>query len=375
MQHHWIGRKSNQHIPRSAPPVAPGTPDGRALAQGLASWILTGKHTAPPPESIPDAPAASDHAPAPAATSPTSPTVADTAAGSQPPSAAPESPQPRETPEPARDTRQEHEWTPEPTASVTPTITNLRPVPGGPASAPSGPTPKTATAPADPKPAPTLAQRFQLTCSISAVFGLRFQDSEDSSVRFGKHTAVLGCGVRMTERLSFRLLVLGYRYQKAPWDPNFTYAIAYRFTDWLTLSYSSYSAQFSDLSGNVLTAFSRGNLQLSTKLPKVPIGETRSFACSGFVSFPQGYDPRLGLTCGINATKKLTFRATLYAYPKSGQNDWDPDYVYTAFYAVTDRVSLEYSNYADNRWPWNGSNSAKPGPMGRAFRVSYQLRF
>jgi hypothetical protein len=363
---------------QSTPPVAPGATDGEPLAQSLAHWILTGKHPAPTPVAIPEAPAETGSAfPA----RPARDASVIVPAASAQPLAAPVSTPPQESPGsiPAlgqiQKQEQEQEWTPEPTAFVDPTITDPGPVRSNTAPAQTTAAPASTETSADGTPRETLAQRFRLSCSVSAAFGLRFSDADDGSDRFGKQTASFGCGLRVTERLSLRLSIVGYRFedQKAPWDPNFTYALAYRFTDWLTLSYSSYSAQFSDPGGNVLTAFSSGSLQLSAKLPSVPIGETRTLACSTFVSVPQDYDHRFGLSCGIKATKKLTLRLTLYAYPERGQDPWDPDYVYTAAYALTDKVFIEYSNYANNRWPWNGSDSKEPGPMGGAFRVSYRL--
>lgn len=383
---------STETVTANSPsPEEPGTTDGRALAQTLAYWIMTGKYPPAQPVFVPSAPTS----PAPAALSseplsgqglstgaakpalasqPSIPTVAG-AVLEAPVRSVPTEPEEVEvevaqlTPAEAEIVNEElqQDWTPEPTAVVIPVLTNRK-----------APTPTAEPkATNEPKARETLAEKFRLSCSVSAVFGLQFNDYKDGSKEFGKQTASFGCGARLTERLSLRLSVIAYRVQdqKAPWDPNFTYALSYRFTDWLTLGYSSYSAQFSDPGGNLLNAFSSGSFQLSAKLPNLPLGETRNLACSSFVSVPQDYDHRFGLSCGIRATEKLTVRGTIYAYPKSGQEPWDPDYVYTAAYALTDDIRIEYANYANNRWPWNGSTSTEPGPLGGTFRVSYRLKF
>ena len=168
-----------------------------------------------------------------------------------------------------------------------------------------------------PRPRPTLAERYDLSCSVSSGATLRYSDHDDQRTRYGKLRVGLGCGARLGERISLRVSLVRYPVpgQQAPWDPDFTYDLSYRVTDRLSLSYSSYTARFSGDGADVVSSLFDGSLRAALRLPPVslPLGEGGEMSCTLGMALP---DPREGsatLGCAAPLTDKLRVGLTAYA--------------------------------------------------------------
>ncbi|APX24096.1 MAG: hypothetical protein CML50_12875 [Rhodobacteraceae bacterium] len=56
---------------------------------------------------------------------------------------------------------------------------------------------------------------------------------------------------------------------------------------------------------------------------------------------------KVSLGCYARLSEKLSMQASVISYPIKGQQaPWDPDFTYSFTYKVTDRISLNYSNYS-----------------------------
>lgn len=261
-----------------------------------------------------------------------------------------------------------------PIAAIRQTLATPRLAPERPPIAPAD----AATEPAPLRPAPpgkprTLAERFSLSCSISSGMGLEYSDPQSGGTRFGKLSASIGCGMRLGERLSLRGSLIGYPItgQRSSSDASFTFALAYRLNDWLTLNYANYTAR-----GNVLKALGDGGFSLSARIRPftLPLIDRR-LDCSGSMGLPFDALPNLGLSCGVNVTPKFSLRMSTTLYAPGQQGDYAPDFTYVAGYQINPRTRIEYSNYSNNRWPWNKNGNEGRGLLGGGLRLSYQLKF
>lgn len=182
-----------------------------------------------------------------------------------------------------------------------------------------------------------------------------------------------------------------YKYlrpaQQRSWNPDFDYSFGY--DDWhpytLSLVYSSYGGNRlnPDRSrGERVTRFNEGNWALGFKFP-MPKGLDDIFLLraqdaincnTGFNYTPRYNDLASGgklrgkrsfaLGCRYSFENGWYFDFNLLAYPESRQKQpWDPDFTYGFGYFDwrPGTVSIQYSNYSGNRYPWN---SRAPG-MGR----------
>ncbi|WP_298860728.1 hypothetical protein [uncultured Sulfitobacter sp.] len=352
------------NAPKPAMPVAP---DGDALARYLAQWVLAGTGSAPQ-ELKADDPSVE---PAP---------VIVTAA-------------------PALDTAQEDEPV-ENAAKVSPAPVNKIAKPSK--SAPKLPaasrkkdkpisvrvseaakpvsrtavqnTPEVTQSAAPEK---TFFQRINLACSITGSVTLRYRNHKTGSERFGKPRASLGCGAKLSEKLSLRLSIIGYadKHEKSPSDAEFTYAITYRATDKITLGYSNYSGRFDNSSSAFVDSLTSGTLRASYKLPRISLPNEKTIGCSASIGLPNPKDTTANLTCSYAVTDKLRISGTAYAYFSGKQESYDADFAYSASYRVNDDWSVTYSNYANNRFFWNRSNSSGEGLLGGTVSVSYKFKF
>ena len=340
-------------------PDLPDPIDGRSLARYLAEWILAGTGTPPVAEAPPPPSAPPETAPV------------ETAEAEAPdPEAAPPAPEGAPAAAIAADCIE-----PDPTYPDACAPPSLRAAEAARAPAP-GPA---AVAEAEEEDRLTLAERYDLSCSVSSGATLRYSDHDDQRTRYGKLRVSLGCGARLGERISLRVSLVRYPVpgQQAPWDPDFTYDLSYRVTDRLSLSYSSYTARFSGDGADVVSSLFDGSLRAALRLPPVslPLGEGREMSCTLGMALP---DPREGsatLGCAAPLTDKLRMGLTAYAYAAGEQEAWNPDFTYTASYQVNDRVQVSYANYGGNRWPWNPSEDGGPGPLGGSLTLSYRLSF
>lgn len=223
----------------------------------------------------------------------------------------------------------------------------------------------------------TFFQRIKLACSITGSVTLRYKNHSSGSERFGKPRASFGCGAKLTDKLSLRLSVIGYgdKNEKSPSDAEFTYALSYRATDKITLSYSNYSARFDNSGSAFVDSLASGTLRASYKLPKIKLPNDKTIGCSASLGLPDPRDTTANLTCSYAVTDRLRISGTAYAYFSGQQENWDPDFAYTASYRINDDWSLSYSNYANNRFVWNKSSSPGEGILGGTVSLSYKFKF
>lgn len=362
------------------PPLPPDDVDGLGVAEFLARWILAGTGT-PPPEPAPPTPPQTEDAagnapgvdeavetdvePGPEEAGPDAgagvannllaaepecaepdPFYPDACAPSLPPRAAPR-PVPEQGPGPGL------------------------PDPGSPASPSSQP------AAAEPQRPQTLAERYKLACSLSAGATLQYADHIDYETAYGKLRTSLGCNARLGERISLSVALVYFPIagQQAPWDPDFTYALNMRVTDKLSLSYSSYAARFAGGDADLVSSLLEGSLRASYKLPALPLPKGREANCTISIGLSNPGSDSGSLSCGTSVTDKLRVGLTLYAYPANTQEPWNPDYSYTVSYRVNDRMTVNYSNYSANRWPWNRGSDPGPGVLGGSLGLSYKIVF
>lgn len=218
-------------------------------------------------------------------------------------------------------------------------------------------------------------KRIGLACSITGTTSL--QGPSKSGLQFSKPKASLGCSAKLSSRLSLRFSVIGYgnSSEKQSFDPDFTYAFNYRINDKITLGYSNYSAQFNGDNGDFLDAFKDGTLRASYKLPSIPLPNASVVPCTASIGLPNILSESLNLSCGYALTQKLRIGGTLNLYAPGEQGDFDPDYSYTASYRVSDDWLISYSNYSNNRWPWNRNGEESSGFFAGSLSVNYKLTF
>jgi hypothetical protein len=174
------------------------------------------------------------------------------------------------------------------------------------------------------------------------------------------------------------------RDDQAPWNPDFTYSFGY--DDWhpytLSLVYGNYGNNRFDPNGDdneQFTRFSQGTWSLAWKFP-VPevvaepllIDTSQKINCriSGNLT-PSYFDNRLerrrsykksaSFGCRYPIWKSFFFDWNLYYYPDGRQQQpWDPDFTYGFGYFDwrPGTITVQYSNYAGNRYPWRDHTSS-----------------
>ncbi|MBU2958857.1 hypothetical protein Q4511_13850 [Paracoccus sp. 1_MG-2023] len=350
------------------PPLPQGNVTGLDAAQYLAEWILAGTGTRPPPPP--------DPAPAAQFEGPVLPLAEDL----------PEEPAEADPADPEPEIDQNNLLPPEvdclepdpfyPDACSVPEPRRRAVVAATPVGDVAAPVTAPPPPPEDNRPR-TLAERFKLACSLTTGMGLQYTDPNDYEDAYGKARVSLGCNVRLQERVSLSLALIHFPIsgQKAPWDPDFTYALNMRVTEKLSLGYSNYSARFSGGNSDLISSLLTGSLRASYKLPPLPLPMDREAQCSVSIGLSNPGNDSGSLSCGMTVNDKLRLGLTLYAYPSGTQEPWNPDYSYTASYKINDRIQLNYSNYSSNRWPWNRGSSPGPGMLGGSLSLSYKLLF
>ena len=236
---------------------------------------------------------------------------------------------------------------------------------------------KSTVPPPPPAQKETFFQRIKLNCSVTGSVTLRYEDHNSGSKKFGKPRASFGCGAQLTEKLSLRLSAIGYgnKNDKSPSDADFTYALTYRATDKITLSYSNYSGRFGSTVNTFSDSLTSGALRASYRFPKIKFPNEKSIGCSASIGLPKPNNTTANLTCSHALTDKLRISGTAYAYFSGQQESYDPDFAYSASYRFNDDWSLSYSNYANNRFFWNKSESPREGILGGTLSLSYKFKF
>ncbi len=231
----------------------------------------------------------------------------------------------------------------------------------------------------EPKPEPkqSFKEKYKLKCSLTGSMSLRYNNRDDDSTRPGKPRLSLGCGMRFNEKLSLRVSLIGYlnKSQQEDWDPDFTYALTYRLNEKVSFGYSNYSGRFNGAEGNFVDAITSGNLRASFKLPKIKLPNDKTISCTASVGLPNPIKESTNVSCGYAFTPKFRVQATAYLYFPGEQGQYQPDFSYTASYQINDDWRVSYSNFSNNRWPWNRGQTAGPGILGGSVSVTYALKF
>ncbi|WP_339822964.1 hypothetical protein [Sulfitobacter dubius] len=223
----------------------------------------------------------------------------------------------------------------------------------------------------------TFFQRVKLACSITGSVTLRYKHHSTGAKRFGKPRASLNCGAQLSEKLTLRASVIGYgdNNEKSPFDAEFTYALSYKATDKITLSYSNYSARFDSANGSFFDSLISGALRASYRFPKIKLPNDKTIGCSSSVNLLDLEYSSFNLFCSYALTERLRISGTAYAYLPGKQDVWDPDFSYAASYKISDDWSVTYSNYGNNRFFWNPSSTPGEGVWGGTVSVAYKFKF
>lgn len=170
-----------------------------------------------------------------------------------------------------------------------------------------------------------------------------------------------------------------YRYlmgdRQRPWNPDFTYAFGY--DDWhpntFSLVYGNYSGNRLRPEGaETVSRFRQGVWSLGYKFvmpqfldPLFKAADDHQVNCSINANLTQRYTDlatqslkknkrTLSLGCRYSLPNNLYANATVFHYPdRSQQQPWDPDFTYGFGYFDwrPGTVTIQYNNYAGNRYP------------------------
>ena len=222
----------------------------------------------------------------------------------------------------------------------------------------------------------TFFQRIKLNCAISGSVTLRYKNSKGAQ-NLAKPRASLGCGAKLSDKFSLRVSVIGQfdSAQKQSYDAEFTYAFTYRATEDVTFTYSNYSGQFGSSGKAFMESLASGKLRVNYRLPKFTLPNQKTIGCSAGIGLAKPEDSRANFSCSYAMTDKFRIYGSAYAYFSGNQRDWDSDFSYGASYRISKDWSVSYSNYANNRFFWNKSNSSSSGILGGALSVTYRFEF
>ena len=223
----------------------------------------------------------------------------------------------------------------------------------------------------------TMLERHNLQCSVTGSVSLDYVNTSNDDGGVGKPRASFGCSSALTDKLSLRFSLLDYLIsgQQKPWDPDFTYAFDYRLNDDISFGYSNYSAKFGGGTDGFFGSLFSGNLRGSYKLPKLILPNEKLLSCSVSTGLPDPRGASTNLSCGYAITDKIRVSGTANFYFSGSQGDYDPDYNYTASFRPNTDWLITYSNYSNNRWPWNKGDNAGPGLKGGSVSVTRSIRF
>lgn len=192
-----------------------------------------------------------------------------------------------------------------------------------------------------------------------------------------------------------------YRYlfpsRQEDWNPDFAYAFGYDdpAVGTFSLGYSNYGGNRLDPgSGQSYTSVKEGSIRLAYKMRFVDrlaapwfTDEEVKIGCQPAVTttptyFDQvtgdlhNFKASLSFGCRYPIWRKLYFAATAITYPIPDQQQvWDPDYIYSFGWSNWNQgtFSLDYSNYAGNRWPWRTRSGQSGRFMDGSLTLSYRV--
>jgi hypothetical protein len=191
------------------------------------------------------------------------------------------------------------------------------------------------------------------------------------------------------------------RREARVWEPDFTYSFGYN--DWhpytFSLVYGNYGGnKFAPdaARGEAFTRFEEGTWSLGFKFPaptflekllvfyptggvghQVNVNLTPRFFDVQAAGF-RGWKTSLSLNTRYTIWQYFYVNLALYAYPdKTHQQPWDPDFTYGFGYydwhSMT--VSVQYNNYAGNRFPWNPRTTTTGNFLDGILSVSWNFSF
>ena len=209
------------------------------------------------------------------------------------------------------------------------------------------------------------AQRPRTTCAVTAGVALSTQGEGGP----GPARVTLGCGAQLSDRVTLNLGVTARG--GAGRNPDLSYALTWRATDRLSLSYASRPIRMDGSWSGLLD----GRLRAELTLPRIPLPAGRGADCRMRVTLPDPTRDALVLSCGLRLTERLSLGLSAHAYASGVQRPWDPDYTYSATWKVTDRLRVGYGNYAANRFPWNRGDGPGAGLRDGTLSLTYDLSF
>lgn len=188
---------------------------------------------------------------------------------------------------------------------------------------------------------------------------------------------------------------------QAPWNPDFTYTFGYN--DWhpwtLSLVYANYGGNRLNpdrAAGEKRTYFDQGSWTLGWKTPPPEsiqrifrIHPESSLGCNGGLSFTptfldlatnsqQSWKKVVRYGCKYTIIGNWYFNITGAWYPdKSQKQPWDPDFTWGFGYFDwrPGKFSIQYNNYAANRWPWRDDRDFTTRLKDGSISISWKWSF
>lgn len=199
--------------------------------------------------------------------------------------------------------------------------------------------------------------------------------------------STLQLGIRYNPLSYWFATFTAYRYLhpsfQQSWDPDFTYSFGY--DDWhpytLSLIYGNYTGnRFAAGNGVAHSRLEQGGITLAYKFPLPDLlrpiflsGMGDDLMCSASMTLVPRYTDtqnsikdnkvNIGLGCRYTLPAGWFATFTIYHYLRPEQQQpWDPDFVYGFGYFDwhSDTISIQYSNFSGNRFPWR-SHAANTG--------------
>lgn len=183
-----------------------------------------------------------------------------------------------------------------------------------------------------------------------------------------------------------------------PWDPDFSYRFGY--DDWhpytFSLVYWSTVGNKFNASENrgKITHLSEGTWTLGWKFPAAKFYEQwctldessaigHSLSLNLTPTYTAGVEEKSWKTSLCLGTKYTIYKSfyltfSLYYYPIAGQQqDWDPDFTYGFGYFDwhSNTITVQYNNYAGNRYPWRSTSASNGSFLDGSLSLSWSYSF
>lgn len=254
-----------------------------------------------------------------------------------------------------------------------------------------------ATSPPDNNPIHTFTKKDDksTSCAISTEYGIKYYDDASEKNKSGKEKLSLTCASMFFSNITMRGTVNYYpdHNDQQPWDPDYTFSLAYHYSKSINLEYSNYSGnRFPWHNKDGTGALGSGSFRISYAIPDSwnkyidsRLSSVNSLRCATSAATSPEYQKEngsgnlktvLGISCSFSPLdiSRLNIVFSGLYYPISDQQQsWDPDYTLNISYKVSDKLSLGYSNYSGGRWPWNKDPGVGEGLAKGSLRMTYKL--